>query len=56
VPGATTRPTSLQTAVYEQIARIGRAASSLGRLELLDLLSYRPRIIDARAPQTGQSG
>jgi rhodanese-related sulfurtransferase len=50
-----TRPTSLKTAIYEQIARIGQATGSPNRLELLDLLSQGPRTVDALARQTGQS-
>jgi rhodanese-related sulfurtransferase len=49
------RPTSLKTAVYRQIARIGQAASSPGRLELLDLLAQAPRTVEALARHTGQS-
>jgi len=52
---ATKRPTSLKASVYEQIARIGQAASSPSRLELLDLLSQGPRTVEALATQTGQS-
>ena len=48
------RPTSLKTAIYEQIARIGQAAASSSRLELLDLLSQGPRTVEALARQTGQ--
>ena len=55
MPSAAKRPTSLKTAVYEQIARIGQAASSPSRLELLDLLSQGPRTVEALAQQTGQS-
>lgn len=51
----TTRPASLKTAIYEQIARIGQATGSPNRLELLDLLSQGPRTVDALARQTGQS-
>jgi rhodanese-related sulfurtransferase len=51
----TTRPASLKTAIYEQIARIGQATGSPNRLELLDLLSQSPRTVDALARQTGQS-
>jgi rhodanese-related sulfurtransferase len=51
----TTRPASLKTAVYEQIARIGQATGSPNRLELLDLLSQGPRTVDALARQAGQS-
>jgi rhodanese-related sulfurtransferase len=49
------RPGSLKTAVYDQIARIGQAASSPSRLELLDLLSQGPRTVESLAQQTGQS-
>jgi rhodanese-related sulfurtransferase len=49
------RPGSLKTAVYDQIARIGQAASSPSRLELLDLLSQGPRTVEALAQQTSQS-
>ena len=52
---ATARIPSLKTAVYEQIARIGQAASSPGRLELLELLAQGPRTVEALAHQTGQS-
>jgi rhodanese-related sulfurtransferase len=52
---STTRPASLKTAIYEQIARIGQATGSPNRLELLDLLSQGPRTVDALARQTGQS-
>ncbi|MGE3885482.1 MAG: ArsR/SmtB family transcription factor [Vicinamibacterales bacterium] len=49
------RPASLKTAIYEQIARIGQATGSPNRLELLDLLSQSPRTVDALARQTSQS-
>jgi rhodanese-related sulfurtransferase len=49
------RPPSLKSAAYAQIARIGQAASSPSRLELLDLLTQGPRTVDALARQTGQS-
>ena len=52
---AKTRPASLKSAIYEQIARIGKATASPGRLELLDLLSQGARTVDAIAHQTGQS-
>jgi rhodanese-related sulfurtransferase/DNA-binding transcriptional ArsR family regulator len=48
-------PISLNTAIYEQIARIGQATASPSRLELLDLLSQGPRTVEALARQTGQS-
>jgi rhodanese-related sulfurtransferase len=54
MPSAT-RPRSLKTAVYEQIARIGQAAASPSRLELLDVLSQGPRTVEALAHQTGQT-
>jgi rhodanese-related sulfurtransferase/DNA-binding transcriptional ArsR family regulator len=50
-----TRPASLKTAIYEQIARIGQATASPNRLELLDLLSQGARTVEALAHQTGQS-
>jgi len=50
------KPSSrFKTAIYEQIARIGKATASPGRLELLDLLSQGPRTVDALASQIGQS-
>ncbi|MBI4486077.1 MAG: metalloregulator ArsR/SmtB family transcription factor [Acidobacteria bacterium] len=49
------RSTPLKTVVYEQIARIGKAAASPSRLELLDLLSQGARAVEALAAQTGQS-
>ncbi|RPI55886.1 MAG: ArsR family transcriptional regulator [Acidobacteria bacterium] len=52
---ANTRPASLKTAIYEQLARIGQAIASPGRLELLDLLSQGERTVDALARQTGRS-
>lgn len=54
MPG-TRRPASLKSAVYEQIARIGQAAASPSRLELLDLLSQGARTVEALARQTRQS-
>jgi len=52
---ATTRPASLKSAIYEQIARIGQATASPTRLELLDLLSQGARTVEALARQAGQS-
>lgn len=52
---ATKRPASLKAAVYEQIARMGHAAASPSRLELLDLLSQGPRTVEALARQTSRS-
>lgn len=51
-----TTPTSrFKAAIYEQIARIGKATASPGRLELLELLSQSPRTVEALAAQLGQS-
>jgi rhodanese-related sulfurtransferase len=44
-----------KTAIYEQIARISKAAASPGRLELLDLLSQGPRTVEALARHTDQT-
>jgi rhodanese-related sulfurtransferase/DNA-binding transcriptional ArsR family regulator len=44
-----------KAAIYEQIARIGKATASPGRLELLDLLSQSPRTVEALAAHLGQS-
>lgn len=52
---ATTRPASLKSAIYEQLARIGQATASPGRLELLDLLAQGSRTVEALSRQTGQS-
>jgi rhodanese-related sulfurtransferase len=52
---ASTRVSSLKAAVYEQIARLGHAAASPSRLELLELLTQGPRTVEALARQTGQS-
>jgi len=51
----TRRSPPLKTAIYEQIARIGQAAASPSRLELLDLLSQGPRTVEALARHTDQS-
>ena len=51
----THRPKSLKSAIYDHVARIGRATASPHRLELLDLLSQGARTVDALARQTGQS-
>lgn len=44
-----------KAAIYEHIARIGKATGSPGRLELLDLLTQGPRTVEALAAQIGQS-
>jgi len=40
-----------KTAIYEQFARIGKAISNPGRLELLDLLCQGPRTVEALAKE-----
>ena len=47
--------TGLRTAVYEQLARIGKALAHPCRLELVDLLSQGPRTVEVLAQYTGQS-
>src|SRR5262245_65889313 len=42
-------------AIYEQLARIGKAVSAPKRLELLDLLCQGPRTVEALAVQAGSS-
>jgi rhodanese-related sulfurtransferase/biotin operon repressor len=44
-----------KNAIYEQLARIGKAVSSPRRLELLDLLRQAPRTVEELARQSGQS-
>jgi rhodanese-related sulfurtransferase len=51
----TMRGPSLKAAVFEHIARIGQAAASPSRLELLDLLSQGPRTVEALAQQANLS-
>jgi rhodanese-related sulfurtransferase len=50
-----TPPTRFKTSIYEQIARIGKAAAAPARLELLDLLTQGPRTVEALARHTGQT-
>jgi hypothetical protein len=45
-------PTGLKTALYEQLARIGKALGHPCRLELVDLLSQGPRTVEVLAQQT----
>ena len=49
----TTDGRQLKDAVYEQIARISKAAAAPKRLELLDLLSQGPRTVEALAGLAG---
>ena len=44
-----------KSAIYEQIARISKAASSPARLELLELLTQGPKTVEALARQTNQT-
>src|ERR1041384_2596443 len=46
---------AFKDAIYEQLARIGKAAASPKRLELLDLLGQGPRSVEALAEETSQS-
>lgn len=50
-----TRTIRFKTAIYEQIARISKAAASPARLELLDLLSQGPRTVESLARHTDQT-
>ncbi len=43
--------TRFRGAIYEQFARIGKAISNSGRLELLDLLCQGPRTVEALAKE-----
>jgi rhodanese-related sulfurtransferase len=45
----------LKDAIYEQLARMGKAVSAPKRLELLDLLSQGPRTVEALAGQAALS-
>jgi rhodanese-related sulfurtransferase len=47
--------TRFKAAVYDEIARIGKATASPARLEILDMLSQGPRTVEALATQLGQS-
>ncbi|MCP4203082.1 MAG: metalloregulator ArsR/SmtB family transcription factor [bacterium] len=42
-------------AIYDQLARLGKAVASPTRLELLDLLCQGPRTVESLARQAGQS-
>jgi DNA-binding transcriptional ArsR family regulator len=46
-------PRAYKDVVYEQLARLGKAASAPRRLELLDLLAQGPRTVEALAAETG---
>jgi len=46
-------PRAYKNAVYEQLARIGKAVASPRRLELLDLLAQGPRTVETLAREAG---
>ena len=49
------RNPAFKTLIYEQLARVGRATASPGRLELLDLLSQGAHTVQSLARATGQT-
>lgn len=51
----TTAQRRFKDAIYEQLARLGKALSAPKRLELLDLLSQGPRTVEALAEQAALS-
>lgn len=51
----TTPHRRFKDAIYEQLARIGRASSAPKRLELLDLLCQGPRTVEALARESALS-
>jgi len=51
----TTPHRRFKDSIYEQIARVGKAASAPKRLELLDLLCQGPRSVESLALQAGIS-
>lgn len=48
-------PRAFKDAVYEQLARLGKAMAAPKRIELLDLLAQGPRSVEALAAQTAIS-
>jgi rhodanese-related sulfurtransferase len=53
MPNASSR--KFKDAIYEQVARVGKALASGPRLEILDLLCQGPRTVEALSKQIGQS-
>ena len=51
----TTAHRRFKDAIYEQLARVGKATSAPKRLELLDLLGQGPRTVEALAEQAASS-
>jgi rhodanese-related sulfurtransferase len=51
----TSSPRRFKDAVYEQLARVGKAVSAPKRLELLDLLGQGPRTVEMLAEQAAMS-
>ncbi|MBK6514703.1 MAG: metalloregulator ArsR/SmtB family transcription factor [Polyangiaceae bacterium] len=51
----TTAHRRFKDAIYEQLARVGKAVSAPKRLELLDLLCQGPRTVEALAEQAASS-
>lgn len=48
-------PAGFKKAIYEQLARIGKAVASPPRLELLDLLCQGPHTVEGLAREAGQT-
>ena len=46
---------AFKKAIYEQLARVGKAVASAPRLELLDLLCQAPAAVETLARRTGMS-
>jgi len=46
---------SFKNAIYQQLARLGKATASPKRLELLDLLSQAPRTVESLAKESNQT-
>ena len=46
---------SFKNAIYQQLARLGKACASPRRLELLDLLSQAPRTVESLAKESNQT-
>ncbi len=44
-----------KAAIYQQLARVGKAVASPRRLEILDLLAQSPNTVEGLARKTGQS-